>query len=773
MANTRYVNPGADTGGDGTTSALTGANCAYKSLSIWEAARNATLSTPEIVYCAGSTVDATACTISGWVTTAGNYIEIIGDWDPVTDGKYVATKYKRTVPDVNQFTISNATDLYLNIHNIQIYNTDVNTDGIWAIYDSRVGAGIINIHSCCFRGNADPSWYDGGVYINSSPGTYNIYNNFIYDWGDDGSAYSGFEWNGSNTCNFENNTLLDNTVGIKASDLGLTARNNIVKGSGNTQAYMGTFTLAEANATDGTDAGGATTGKTSYVSVTAWNFVSEATDDFHLTATSAGVIDLGMAVGGGFTDDIDGVTRAGTWDIGADEYVAAGGELTAFILSSLRLEIPAKQFVLSRLNIETQLTRFILSSINLERFATQFTKSSMNLEQFTKAYIKSQLMIENPAVAFILLSLNLERFQTGFINSSLSLEQYTANFIKSSLDIESINKAFILSSLSLEFTDKSFILSSLSMESILTAFVLSRLNLESLEKAFIKLQANLETESNVFIQARINMENAEKAFIQAQANLETVNQAFIQAQANLETESKQYIKAQANLETVNKEFVKSQVNLETEQKAFIQAQINLESLDKVFIQSSLLLEQVAIDFIKASLNIGESIDSAFILSMLNLEQWASGYIKSSLDMESYTYQYIKSSLNIEKWASSYLLSQIDLAFSQRAYIKSQANLESIGKGFIKSQTELETQNKIFIQSSLDINAALTAVIFLKASLTLRQWQTSYILSILNLEVESSPMNMAINFISRKDGASVIGRKHGISVINRKNNIMVQ
>lgn len=47
--------------------------------------------------------------------------------------------------------------------------------------------------------------------------------------------------------------------------------------------------------------------------------------DYHLSASDTAAIDAGTDYSGTFTTDIDGVTRSGTWDIGADEYVAAGG----------------------------------------------------------------------------------------------------------------------------------------------------------------------------------------------------------------------------------------------------------------------------------------------------------------------------------------------------------------------------------------------------------------------------------------------------------------
>jgi hypothetical protein len=55
--------------------------------------------------------------------------------------------------------------------------------------------------------------------------------------------------------------------------------------------------------------------------------VTSGSEDFHI-GTSSALKNAGTDLSGTFTDDIDGTTRptgAGTWDIGADEYVAAAG----------------------------------------------------------------------------------------------------------------------------------------------------------------------------------------------------------------------------------------------------------------------------------------------------------------------------------------------------------------------------------------------------------------------------------------------------------------
>ena len=57
-------------------------------------------------------------------------------------------------------------------------------------------------------------------------------------------------------------------------------------------------------------------------------FVDANGDDFHLASNDTNAINVGTDLSAIFTTDIDGETRptgAGTWDIGADEYIATGG----------------------------------------------------------------------------------------------------------------------------------------------------------------------------------------------------------------------------------------------------------------------------------------------------------------------------------------------------------------------------------------------------------------------------------------------------------------
>jgi len=79
----RYVNRAADSGGDGTTNGLTGVNCAYQTLNLWEAAEQTDLvadGDTHVVECTGtvSTQDTALCSLDGWITGPSNDITVDG-----------------------------------------------------------------------------------------------------------------------------------------------------------------------------------------------------------------------------------------------------------------------------------------------------------------------------------------------------------------------------------------------------------------------------------------------------------------------------------------------------------------------------------------------------------------------------------------------------------------------------------------------------------------------------------------------------------------------
>jgi len=100
-------------------------------------------------------------------------------------------------------------------------------------------------------------------------------------------------------------------------------KNNIVIGS-TTADFSFSSATHDYNASSDATADGANSlnsGTAKVPSTSDFVSVTSGSENLHLAA-GAVEIDKGVDLSGTFTDDIDGVTRTGTWDIGADEYVA-------------------------------------------------------------------------------------------------------------------------------------------------------------------------------------------------------------------------------------------------------------------------------------------------------------------------------------------------------------------------------------------------------------------------------------------------------------------
>jgi hypothetical protein len=109
---------------------------------------------------------------------------------------------------------------------------------------------------------------------------------------------------------------------------------NCYSGGNTTSDYMEGASAGWTNWTATTcmasDADASETGLTNSIAFDTSNFtnVTAGSEDLHLV-TGSDLIDAGTDLSGTFTIDINGATRSGTWDVGPDEFVAAGG--AAFI----------------------------------------------------------------------------------------------------------------------------------------------------------------------------------------------------------------------------------------------------------------------------------------------------------------------------------------------------------------------------------------------------------------------------------------------------------
>jgi hypothetical protein len=330
----RYVDTGATTGGDGTTSATSGATRAYASLSEWEANQGATATDDYIVDCAATD------TGSGNVADTAGSVNI--DFAAITTGSVTiqqtganansgntfidATKYRLIIAGTCIRPVKNTT-----IRRMQLDCTSASSfvSAINCTSPGRVDG--LTVEYCRIRSAARACM----GYNASNPaavGTTVIRNNVLVQTA--GAAAIDLDSSGANNaaCQIDvyHNTIYSQSTDPCVRILDLTGaatqtvnvKNNICANSSNPLdlvASSGSLTTTtDYNWTDdGTD------GTTNEQNLPASPFTSAGTTfaaDFSLTEALA----TGGAVGS-ITDDITGATRGSPPDAGAYEFADAGG----------------------------------------------------------------------------------------------------------------------------------------------------------------------------------------------------------------------------------------------------------------------------------------------------------------------------------------------------------------------------------------------------------------------------------------------------------------
>jgi hypothetical protein len=325
---TRYVNTASSAGGDGTTNGTVGANRAYATLAEWEAARQGTLSEVEEVICEGSAADTTVVAIDGWTTTAANYILIRSAETSRHAGVWNSGVYRL------EFALSSdglvGFEDFCRIHALQVsVNTTTALAGI--IFDTVATSGLF-VTSCIVRATvAAPLvgiWKGSG---NAGSAISVLANNLVYGFSGVGGFGIYARSNAAATrCCCYNNTVYGCATGFRFRDDFTLAKNNLSIGC--TNAYNDADTPESGSTHNGYDEGPdpASNGINLSGSSDGDIFVNAGAGDFRLVSGSDAA-DVGTDLSGDgnypFSDDIQGETRTGTWDIGADEFVVASAPL--------------------------------------------------------------------------------------------------------------------------------------------------------------------------------------------------------------------------------------------------------------------------------------------------------------------------------------------------------------------------------------------------------------------------------------------------------------
>lgn len=282
-----------------------GGGADYTALETCINAHEGTLSEPLIINCSGSTEDTATVTVHNYTTTAINNIQVNGN---NTTGKFSTSHYRIVTSGK---AISIPWFVYIQFTRAQIVSTDNNA---FDSYSYNANAAEYIFDSCVIAANTS----QGALYAvaNVTARIFTLRNCLVYDYSGAASG-KGFYSYGALTWNIDNCTVCGFTTGMatEGGDQVWNMRNNIFNGNGTdfgTTVDSHSNNISEDNTSPDTTLRGI-----------AVSFVDEANKDFHLAATEENAIDAGIDLSATFTTDIDGETRSGTWDIGADEYVSA------------------------------------------------------------------------------------------------------------------------------------------------------------------------------------------------------------------------------------------------------------------------------------------------------------------------------------------------------------------------------------------------------------------------------------------------------------------
>lgn len=315
---TRYVNTASTAGGDGTTNATAGTNRAFVTFKAFVTDANANKSAGDkwTCECTGTGDDTTGISTLTAPTNSTGVILVKAAAGDVHAGVFTTGKYYMTNTDASP-SLTITTD-YVQFLNLQMR----------AVGAGNYGGGLV------IPGGVQVGWqFERCLFVSSYVGSGSSAHVTLVD-----THYVDANFH---ECVFYAHTKTTGDVLLKCTSSSATKIVNC------TFAHSDRALVADANvrctnvivydcaavadaaaiaATSGNNATDLASAPTNFGGTSATlAFANAAAFDFHLTAGATSAIDAGTDGSGIFTaieswNDVDNAARAGTWDIGADEY---------------------------------------------------------------------------------------------------------------------------------------------------------------------------------------------------------------------------------------------------------------------------------------------------------------------------------------------------------------------------------------------------------------------------------------------------------------------
>lgn len=326
----------------------TGGGCDYGKLSdaiAYLQLNCATLSAPAALKICGnsacddtgsSSSDITVTAISGITTTTTNYLNIYTVGSARHNGTFSkAGMYKIAITAFDQtpIRVDKAPGIIVDGLAIDGSNESYRGKGIEIHGFEGENGGIIR--NCIFKGIGGSE--SASAISIGDWGAFQVYNNIVYAGRGTGANLGGgistsYPRNG---VRIYNNTVSGSKYGVSLSNSTSTSylHNNLFVG--NTTDISGSFGSWDMDYNISTDS--SATGIHSLTGKSASNQFVNTSSDLHIKLGSDAV-NAGEDLSSYFTTDIDGDTRSGTWDIGADEYVSSGNPMQATFFDGMFLD---------------------------------------------------------------------------------------------------------------------------------------------------------------------------------------------------------------------------------------------------------------------------------------------------------------------------------------------------------------------------------------------------------------------------------------------------